>query len=104
MSNADIQVILEKINNLHEIVEGLKSSNNSQHKTLIKAQKYTNGKVRKLQVWKGTLGGAIAVVVFIMSFFVKDYIGNRDKMAVLEQKVLSANKKVDVVLNELAKK
>ena len=101
MSNADVQVILEKIKNLHASFESLKNSNNSQHETLIKAQRYTNGKVRKLQVWKGVLTGAIAVVVFLIGFFIRDYVANRDKMTILEQKVISADKRINVILNNI---
>lgn len=47
-------------------IESLKDDNNAQHKEMISKQDYTNGKVRKLALWKATIVGiGIATSAFI---------------------------------------
>ena len=48
-------------------------TNKEEHIEITNRLDYTNGKVRGLQIWKATIGGAIIVIVFMLGYFINDY-------------------------------
>lgn len=78
---AKTDVLLERMENLLEKVTEQHIENRSAHDAMVKRLDYTNGKVRNLQIWKGTLVGAFSVMVFLVSYFLSDYIKNKESVA-----------------------
>lgn len=74
----DLAVVVERIANVKETIEKNHEENKDEHKVIIAKQDFTNGKVRNLQVWKGSIVGAIGVLVVLSGYFINDYISNRD--------------------------
>lgn len=77
MNQVSTDVIIERIENFQEEFREWKKENSRQHKDLSDNQKTTNGKVRRLQIWKAGLAGAFAVGAFISSTAIRiglDYI------------------------------
>ena len=103
MSNGDIQVILNELKNLKEQIDKTETKNDKAHRDLLKGQRYTNGNVRRLQIWKATLAGAIAVMGIIGGYFIKDYVSTRDMTITLQNDFTHLDAKANVILNNLAK-
>lgn len=95
------EVIIERISNLKESVEkGFQGvhrrldENEKDHANLDANQKFTNGKVRKLEVWKGTIIGAIAVIVFIAGFCIRDYLNFKESYVDSQKEHIRINENI----------
>lgn len=73
----------EMTDKIHEIDKKVDSLGNkidtllATTETLNQNQKYTNGKVRGLQIWKAGLTGATGVLTMISGWLVLDYMDSR---------------------------
>lgn len=62
---------------LDEKFLSLESLNDDRHKEIIKRLDYTNGKVRKLEIWKGWITGGLSLLGILVGIFIvimKNYL------------------------------
>lgn len=78
---SDLAVIIERMDNIKTTIENNHNENKEQHNTIMTKQDFTNGKVRALQIWRGTLAGALLVISIIAGYVITDYIGNKKSLA-----------------------
>jgi beta-lactamase class D len=50
--------------------EASEKINDERHKEVIKRLDYTNGKVRKLEIWKGWLTGGLSLIGFLVGILI----------------------------------
>ena len=101
MSEINNEVLVERLDNFKETVEkgftGIHrrfDENAKEHQTLDSNQKYTNGKVRRIEIWKGTIVGAVAVVVFVSGYALKDYFEFKTAMFEYQKQNMVVNEKI----------
>ena len=62
----DKKIIDAKLCGLRELIEEKFERNEQDHEEIIKQTTKTNGSVRSLQIWRGYITGAIAVIMSIV--------------------------------------
>jgi len=73
----DLNVVVERIDNVKETIEDYRKENKEAHTTIIKKQDYTNGKVRSLQIWKATMAGGLIILSMVAGYIISDYCSNK---------------------------
>jgi hypothetical protein len=55
------------------------------HKGISDRLDVANGRTRKLEVWQGFIMGAVAVIAFILGYFIVDYVARGKRISAVEQ-------------------
>lgn len=62
------ELLESKFENFNTKLDDFCLKNAGEHSQIIKRLDYTNGKVRRLEIWRGYLSGGVAVLAFILGF------------------------------------
>lgn len=96
-------VLLERMENLLEKITEQHVENKEAHQALATRLDYTNGKVRSLQIWKGTILGGMAVISLIFGYFMQDYIESRKSLIQQEKSDALVVQRLDMLEQTLKK-
>lgn len=127
MPETSIEVIVERFDNFKEYMKDITEKgfqgihrrldeNDKAHTKLDENQKYTNGNVKRLQLWKAGLATGLAVTIFVATYSLRDYIefkkafyqSNKNSIELLakineQEKLISESKQSDALILDKVK-
>jgi hypothetical protein len=84
-----------------ETLVRMEKGNNEQHKELISHQKHTNGSVSKLQIWRGTVAGGLAVITLFLGAVTTFYFLERNNQQAKFEEVIKMRVELTALKDEL---
>lgn len=101
MKETSIEVVVERIQNFKEIVEKGFSGVHRRLDDVDANQKYTNGKVRRVELWKAGLATGLTVTIFVASYALSDYYRFKTAIYEYEKSNAIANEQLKEQKNQL---
>ena len=77
----DLSVVVERLDHVKETIEDYRHENREAHQAIMKKQDFTNGTVKKLQLWKAGLASVLAVMAMFSGYIISDYVSKNKAIA-----------------------